>query len=156
MWPATEPTTDLLIDSDRVSSRAPKTTKQNVPSSTSPPISRLILLASTLRSATCTNIVIRLITTRAPRAWGQSGWAGSASGVVRPVIFPSANSTTAFACDITFWSCVEKMKVVPFCTFNAFIKSMIAWPVTESRFAVGSSANTICGSVTSARATATR
>ena len=74
----------------------------------------------------------------------------------RPTIFPSASRTTAFAWAITFASWVEKMKVVPSRWFISFIRSMMFWPVTESRLAVGSSARTICGRVTSARATATR
>ena len=37
------------------------------------------------------------------------------------------------------------MKVVRSVRFSSFIRSMMFWPVTESRFAVGSSASTSCG-----------
>ncbi len=47
------------------------------------------------------------------------------------------------------------MKVVPFSLFILSIKSIMFSPVAESRFAVGSSANTIRGSVTNALAIAT-
>src|SRR5256885_563483 len=77
MCPATEPITDLLIDSERVSRSAPKTTKKNVPKSTSPPISRLILLPSRLRSAICASIQARLIMTRAQPAPPPRAWRGS-------------------------------------------------------------------------------
>ena len=51
---------------------------------------------------------------------------------------------------------VEKMNVVPRSRFSRCISSMISCPVLLSRLAVGSSARTIEGSVTRARATATR
>src|SRR5262249_55525744 len=74
----------------------------------------------------------------------------------RPTICPSASFTSASAWAITRASWVEKMKVVPSRWFSSFIRSTIFSPVTESRLAVGSSARTICGPPTSARATATR
>ena len=75
---------------------------------------------------------------------------------MRSTNLPSARRTIAFAFDITRWSWVEKMNVVPSVRFSSFIRSMMFWPVTESRFAVGSSASTRPGLVTSARAMATR
>ena len=54
------------------------------------------------------------------------------------------------------WSWVEKMKVEPRSALIRFINSMICWLVLESRLAVGSSASTMEGWVTSARAMATR
>src|SRR5262249_56413423 len=74
----------------------------------------------------------------------------------RPTICPSASFTSASAWAITRASWVEKMKVVPSRWFSSFMRSTIFSPVTESRLAVGSSARTICGPPTSARATATR
>ncbi len=53
-------------------------------------------------------------------------------------------------------SWLEKMKVVSIDSLMWRIRSMMFRPVVESRLAVGSSARTICGSVTSARAIATR
>src|SRR5580765_5780385 len=52
---------------------------------------------------------------------------------------------------MTFWSCVEKMKVVPCVRFSSLMRSRMCWPVTESRLAVGSSASTSCGRVTRVR-----
>ena len=53
--------------------------------------------------------------------------------------------TSELACAITRASCVEKMKVVFSVRLSSFIKSKMFWPVTESRFAVGSSASTSTG-----------
>jgi len=69
---------------------------------------------------------------------------------------PSSSGTIRCAWLITLASCVEKMKVVWSVELISFISSMIVCPVAESRFAVGSSASTIRGRVTSARAIATR
>ena len=77
-------------------------------------------------------------------------------GVTRSTSLPSASRTTALAWAITSASWVEKMKVVFSVRFSSFIRSRMCSPVTESRFAVGSSASTSWGRVTRARAMATR
>ena len=74
----------------------------------------------------------------------------------RPAIWPSAMRTMALAWAITLGSWVEKTKVVPSLRFMSRMRSMMFWPVAESRLAVGSSASTSAGRVTRARATATR
>ena len=57
---------------------------------------------------------------------------------------------------MTWGSWVEKMKVVPVARLRRSITSSSEIAVAESRFAVGSSARMSAGSVTIARATATR
>jgi hypothetical protein len=51
---------------------------------------------------------------------------------------------------------VEKTKAVPVCSLSRFMREMMVREVSLSRFAVGSSARTSLGSVTKARAMATR
>src|SRR5580704_637920 len=69
---------------------------------------------------------------------------------------PSRITKVSSACDMSCGSWVAKMKVVRDWDWTRRISSMIEAPVAESRLAVGSSARTTCGSLTSARAIATR
>ena len=57
---------------------------------------------------------------------------------------------------ITWRSWVEKMKVVPNSRLMRLISSRMLFPVLLSRLAVGSSASTMRGLMTKARAIATR
>ena len=71
------------------------------------------------------------------------------------VTFPSCRYIMWSAISTIEESWVENMKVVESSSLMLFISSMIEVPVLESRLAVGSSASTMRGRVTKARAMAT-
>src|SRR5215831_14134566 len=82
-----------------------------------------------------------------PPAGGACRWS--------PVTRPSCRCTTRWACAATSWSWVMRMTVRP-AALSRPKMARISAVDTESRLPVGSSAKTIAGLVTTARATATR
>src|SRR5690606_20219882 len=79
-----------------------------------------------------------------------------AAASVSETIAPSARRIVRRARPARFGSWVTSTSVVPRSRFSSSSSSMIALPVPASRLPVGSSANRICGSLTNARASATR
>src|ERR1035437_10029610 len=76
--------------------------------------------------------------------------------VNQEAISPSTSSITRGAVAATLESCVAMTSVICFSARNCLSSSMISPPVCESRLPVGSSARSNSGSLTSARAMATR
>src|SRR5690606_37917118 len=79
-----------------------------------------------------------------------------AAAAVSETIAPSARRIVRRARAARCGSCVTSTSVVPRSRLSSSSSSMMAWPVPASRFPVGSSANRILGSLTNARASATR
>ena len=69
---------------------------------------------------------------------------------------PSLKWMTRCPCEATSGSCVTKTMVMPFSRLSVLKSSMISAPVWVSRLPVGSSARMILGSLSRARAMATR